>query len=152
MNWIISSVFAMLCVSLYSILFMLPDSIIKENNNLQFFYIRIILILVGFICILSLFIPGLSINNELINDAKNNFNVYLIVTTAITIFLFFYFLLNAFSEGGSISTVIVNINMILIILFGIFYMREKTNIQMIIGIVLYLLIGTYIIIEKNRLN
>ena len=152
LNWEIWGFIAMIGVSIYNILQIVPNKNIKKNINLQLFYMRLILIIGGIIAALSFLIPGMQIDSKIIKDAKNYFNPKLLLGTSITLVIFNILLLIAFGKGGSLAGVIINLNLLLVILFGTFVMGEKTNMNIWLAVLVYLASGIYIVYEKNRIS
>ena len=152
LNWIIWSFLAMIGVSVFNILQILPNKNIEKNINLQLFYMRAILVAAGILAAISFFIPGLQLNNKLFKDAEKYFDPKLLLGSAISLVIFNILLLFAFSKGGSLAGVIINLNLLLVVLFGSFVMGEKTNINIWLAVLVYLASGIYIIYEKNRIS
>jgi drug/metabolite transporter (DMT)-like permease len=152
LNWIIWSFLAMIGVSVFNILQILPNKNIEKNINLQLFYMRAILVAAGILAAISFFIPGLQLNNKLFKDAEKYFDPKLLLGSAISLVIFNILLLFAFSKGGSLAGVIINLNLVLLVLFGSFVMGEKTNINIWLAVLVYLASGIYIIYEKNRIS
>ena len=152
LNWILWSFLAMIGVSIFNILQILPNKNIEHNINLQMFYMRAILIAAGILAALSFLIPGLQINNKLIKDAEKYFDPKLLLGSATSLVIFNILLLFAFSKGGSLAGVIINLNLLLVLLFGTFVIGEKTNINIWFAVLLYLASGIYIVYEKNKIS
>jgi drug/metabolite transporter (DMT)-like permease len=131
LNWIIWSFLAMIGVSVFNILQILPNKNIEKNINLQLFYMRAILVAAGILAAISFFIPGLQLNNKLFKDAEKYFDPKLLLGSAISI---------------------INLNLLLVVLFGSFVMGEKTNMNIWLAVLVYLASGIYIIYEKNRIS
>lgn len=142
----------MIGVSVFNILQILPNKNIEKNINLQLFYMRAILVAAGILAAISFFIPGLQLNNKLFKDAEKYFDPKLLLGSAISLVIFNILLLFAFSKGGSLADVIINLNLLLVVLFGSFVMGEKTNINIWLAVLVYLASGIYIIYEKNRIS
>ena len=70
LNWEIWSFLAMIGVSVFNILQILPNKNIEKNINLQLFYMRTILVIGGILAAISFFIPGLQLNNKLFSITK----------------------------------------------------------------------------------
>ena len=64
LNWEIWSFLAMIGVSVFNILQILPNKNIEKNINLQLFYMRTILVIGGILAAISFFIPGLQLNKQ----------------------------------------------------------------------------------------
>lgn len=152
LNWILWSFLAMIGVSIFNILQILPSKNIEKNINLQLFYMRAILVLAGILAAVSFLIPGLHLNNKLFKDAEKYFDSKLLLGSAISLVIFNILLLFAFSKGGSLAGVIINLNLLLVILFGTFVMGEKTNMNIWLAVLVYLASGIYIVYEKNRIS
>jgi len=152
LNWITWSFLAMIGVSIFNILQILPSKNIEKNINLQMFYMRAILVIAGILAAISFFIPGLQLNNKLLKDANKYFDTKLLLGSAISLVIFNILLLFAFSKGGSLAGVIINLNLLLVILFGVFIMGEKTNVNIWLAVLLYLASGIYIVYEKNKIS
>jgi drug/metabolite transporter (DMT)-like permease len=152
LNWIIWSFLAMIGVSVFNILQILPNKNIEKNINLQLFYMRAILVAAGLLAAISFFIPGLQLNNKLFKDAEKYFDPKLLLGSAISLVIFNILLLFAFSKGGSLADVIINLNLLLVVLFGSFVMGEKTYMNIWLAVLVYLASGIYIIYEKNRIS
>lgn len=152
LTWEIWSFLAMIGVSIFNILQILPNKNIEKNINLQLFYMRLILIIGGIIAALSFLIPGMHLHSKIIEDAKKYFDPKLILGSAISLIIFNILLLFAFSKGGSLAGVIINLNLLLVILFGTFVMGEKTNMNIWLAVLVYLASGIYIVYEKNRIS
>ena len=86
---------------------------------------RTILVIGGILAAVSFLIPGIQLNNKLFSDARKYFDPKLILGSAISLIIFNILLLFAFSKGGSLAGVIINLNLLLVILFGTFVMGEK---------------------------
>jgi drug/metabolite transporter (DMT)-like permease len=151
LNWEIWSFLAMIGVSVFNILQILPNKNIEKNINLQLFYMRAILVAAGILAAVSFLIPGLQLNNKLFSDAGKYFDPKLL-GSAISLVIFNILLLFAFSKGGSLAGVIINLNLLLVILFGTFVMGEKTNMNIWLAVLVYLASGIYIVYEKNRIS
>jgi drug/metabolite transporter (DMT)-like permease len=152
LNWILWSFLAMIGVSIFNILQILPNKNIEKNINLQMLYMRTILIAAGILAAVSFFIPGLQINNKLFKDAEKYFDPKLLLGSAISLVIFNILLLFAFSKGGSLAGVIINLNLLLVVLFGTFVIGEKTNLNIWIAVLLYLASGIFIVYEKNKIS
>ena len=152
LNWISWSFLAMIGVSIFNILQILPNKNIEKNINLQLFYMRAILVAAGILAAISFFIPGLQLNNKLFKDAEKYFDLKLLLGSAISLVIFNILLLFAFSKGGSLADVIINLNLLLVVLFGSFVMGEKTNMNIWLAVLVYLASGIFIVYEKNRIS
>jgi drug/metabolite transporter (DMT)-like permease len=152
LNWEIWSFLAMIGVSIFNILQILPNKNIEKNINLQLFYMRTILVIGGILAAVSFLIPGIQLNNKLFSDARKYFDPKLILGSAISLIIFNILLLFAFSKGGSLAGVIINLNLLIVILFGTFVMGEKTNMNIWLAVLVYLASGIYIVYEKNRIS
>jgi drug/metabolite transporter (DMT)-like permease len=151
-SWIMWSFLSMIGVSIFNILQILPNKNIEKNIILQIFYMRLILIITGILAAFSFLIPGMQLNSKLIDNAKKWFDPKLLFGSAIALIIFNILLLFAFSKGGSLASVIINLNLLLVILFGTFIMGEKTNMNIWISILVYLVSGIYIVYEKNKIS
>ena len=109
-------------------------------------------ILAGIISAISFFVPGIQLNNNLINNGFKYFDIKLLFGSAISLILFNIFLIFAFSSGGSLAIIITNLQLLVTILFGVFYLKEKINYKIWLAIIIYLLSGIYIVYEKNRIK
>lgn len=152
LNWILWSFLAMIGVSIFNILQILPNKNIEKDINLQMFYMRSILVIGGILAALSFLIPGMQLNSKLLKESQKWFDPKLILGSSIALVVFNILLLFAFSKGGSLAGVIINLNLLLVVLFGAFVLGEKTNINIWIAVLVYLASGIYIVYEKNRIS
>ena len=151
-SWILWSIACLIALVSFNILQLLCPKRIRIDLKLSLVYMRIILIVAGILSFISFLIPKINLNEELINKAIKYFNWKIIIGSAILLIAFNLLLLISLSLGGPIIEVIINLNLVFLVLFGVFFLREKINLNIWIGIILYLLIGCYIIYEKNRIN
>lgn len=152
LNWILWSFLAMIGVSIFNILQILPNKNIEKDINLQMFYMRAILLASGIIAGLSFLVPGFQLNRKLMKDAEKYFDPKLLLGSAVSLVVFNILLLFAFSKGGSLAGVIINLNLLLVLLFGAFIMGEKTNMNIWLAVLVYLASGIYIVYEKNKIS
>ena len=152
LNWVVWGLIAMFGTSLWNISLMLPSDSIKSDSDLKFIYMRVILILAGVLAAISFLVPKFSLNNNLIKKAKREFNVPLVLFSSALLFIYQSLLLYAFASGGGLSIVLINLNTLLVVLFGVIFLKEKININIIIAMIIYVLVGGYISYEKNLLK
>ena len=152
LNWVVWGLIAMFGTSLWNISLMLPSNTIKSDSDLKFMYMRVILILSGILAAISFLIPKFSLNNNLIKKAKREFNIPLVLFSSALLFIYQSLLLYAFASGGGLSIVLINLNTLLVVLFGVVFLKEKININIIIAMIIYVLVGAYISYEKNVLK
>jgi len=152
LNWVVWGLIAMFGTSLWNISLMLPSDSIKSDSDLKFIYMRVILILAGVLAAISFLVPKFSLNNNLIKKAKREFNVPLVLFSSALLFIYQSLLLYAFASGGGLSIVLINLNTLLVVLFGVIFLKEKIIINIIIAMIIYVLVGAYISYEKNLLK
>ena len=150
-EWLPYALISLAGVTLFNILQLILPRGISSDNTMMIFYIRLVIILEGIIALSTFLIPGLQPNKKLISKAKD-FNILLILGIAITLLIFHIFMLISLSKGGSIVMVVININLVLTLLFGIWILKEKINLQMGIAIIIYIIAGIYILYEKTKLS
>ncbi len=149
--WIIFSLFTAFLTAAYGFFLQLVDHNIKDNLNLIFIYIRLILIISALISLLSFLIPKYSINKNQIIVMKENINIYILLASAIILFTYQYFVLYALNEGGSLSMVIVGLNLPILIVISSLFLKQKVNVWIWLGLAIYVLLGSWIGVYKTLL-
>ena len=152
MNWIVWGILGMLGLTFINIGLLLPSKPVKTDIHLTLLFIRLSIILAAILAIISFFIPGLTINDKIINKAKKYLKPRNVAFLAISLLVGLIILQVGFIKGGSIASVLFNLNLVFLILYGIIFLKEKTDIKIWIGIAIYILSGCYITYQKTLLN
>ena len=152
LNWEMWSFLAMIGVSVFNVLQIVSKKFIENNINYRLFYIRSILVIAGILAAVSFLIPGLQLNNKLLKVTGKYSDLKLLLGSAIFLVIKNVLLIFAFSKGGSLAAVIINLNLLLVILFGTFVMGEKINMNIWLAMLVYLASGMFIVHEKNRIS
>jgi len=151
LGWVSFSLIAMILIGVFNILQMLVNKNIQSDVNLGVVYMRAILICSGILSALTFLIPGVQLNRKLMNDGLRFFDPKLLIGSAIVFSLINIAILFAYSKGGSLAGVIINLNLLIVLFYGYFILKEKINTNIMIAMLIYLLSGAYIVYEKNRL-
>lgn len=142
--WIILSLIAAFGTASWNFSIQLIDDTIRKDSKLKFIYIRFALIICGFISLISLFIPKIGISMDNLALIKKHINVPIIVLSGFILFIYQVFLIYAFASGGSLAAVIINLNLPILIIAGCFFLKQKIDIWIAIGIILYTFLGSWI--------
>ena len=62
------------------------------------------------------------------------------------------FILLAINKGGPISFVIINMNLIIVILYGIIFMKDPYDFKLILAFLIYILAGAFTVVHQNKLK
>ena len=152
MNWIFWGLAAAFATSIWGICLMsLPDAI-KSDTNLKFLYIRCLLIIAGGISFITLLLPNIGFTNKIKDKFLKNIDYKLLLFSGFVLFAYQTLLIYAFSSGGGLAQVLINLNLVLVILFGTIFLKEKINNKIWISIVLFSLVVGYIVYERNNIK
>jgi len=151
MNWIFWALLSLFFISTSSILQLAVTHNLKKFE-VYFLFTRLIFIIAGIISVITFFIPGLHLNHNLLMEAKKNISPLAIIASGICLYLGITFKIFAFNKGGSLTLVIISFSLIINILFGTLFLKEKINIKIIIGIISFVLSAIYIIYNKHLLS
>ena len=153
-SWILWGLAAGLATAIWALLLMLPSKKILSDYMIISLYLRLIIIIAAILSIITLFIPKIGLNSENIKVLKDNINIRLLLFSAIYLITYETILASAFSVGGPLVSVPKNMNLIFIIILGMFFLKKKEtlDIKMIIAIIGYMLMGGYISWHKIKLS
>ena len=116
----------------------LPNKNIKNDKLLTTVWARIYIIIVGFIALLSFFLPEIGMTKKLFNEIKKDINIPLTLIASITINLLFTILPIAIAKAGPVSIAIFNLNFIVQFIFHILFFNSKFNTYEVFGNIFYL--------------
>ena len=58
----------------------------------------------------------------------------------------------AVNKGGPVTFVIINMNLLSVILYGIFFMKDPYDFKLILAFIVYVLAGAFTVIHQNKLK
>ena len=151
LSWVKWTIFSIITVAIFNILQITQNRHIYSDYNLQLLQIRIILIVTGIVAALSFLIPGIQLNKKLLIQAKKTFNYKLLIGSAITLLIFNILFVLSYSAGGTTACILVKLNLLFVVLYGVLVFKEKTNKKLWIALLIFLIAGIYIAYEKNIL-
>ena len=152
MNKILLGVIGLLISSALNIGFLFPSKVVKNSNNLSILLIRLSFILAGLISLVSMFIPGLEINKDILSNIKKYIDYKLVLFFAIILFIMYISIILAVNKGGPVTFVIINMNLLSVILYGIFFMKDPYDFKLILAFIVYVLAGAFTVIHQNKLK
>ena len=144
MNWVTLSLLALFFFSSSNILQLTGLYELKSFKS-DLLFVRLIIIISGIIAFISFFIPGFTVDKNDLITFKKNVSFPVLIAAGISGYLGIMFKILAFKSGGSLALIIIYLNLIVSILFDV---KEKINIQIILGIITY--IGSAIFIIHNK--
>jgi len=147
MNWVFFSLLALFFFSSSNILQLIGLHGFKSFKS-DLLFIRLITIISGIIAFISFFIPGFTIDKNDLIQFRKNLSIPLLLAAGTSVYLGIMFKILAFNSGGSLALIIIYLNLIVSILFGVIFLKERINTQIIIGIIIY--IGSAIFIIHNK--
>ncbi len=150
--WIILSLTAAFGTAAWNFSLQLIDNTIKQDAKLKFIYIRFALIICGIISLISLFLPKIGLSKDKFTIIKENINLPILITSGAILFLYQVFLIYSFSSGGSLAAVIINLNLPILIIASYLFLKQKFDIWIGLGIIIYTLIGSWISWYKYSLS
>ena len=152
MNKIVLGLIGLLITSVYNIALLFPSKDIKNSTNLSLLFVRVVTVVMGLLAFLSFFIPGLDVNKNIISNIKKHIDFKLVALFTIIIFSMLVFILLAINKGGPISFVIINMNLIIVILYGIIFMKDPYDFKLILAFLIYILAGAFTVVHQNKLK
>ncbi len=151
LSWIKWTIFSIITVAIFNILQITQNRHIYSDYNLQLLQIRIILIVTGIVAALSFLIPGIQLDKKLLLQAKKTFNYKLLIGSAITLLIFNILFVLSYSSGGTIACILIKLNLLFVVLYGVLVFKEKTNAKIWLALLVFLITGIYIAYQKKIL-
>tara|TARA_Y100000389_G_scaffold119941_1_gene117101 strand:+ start:2346 stop:2696 length:351 start_codon:yes stop_codon:yes gene_type:complete len=113
---------------------------------------RIVFIISGIISLLSFFIPNLDYNKNIISNLKKHIDYKLVIFFALFLLIAYITIPLAINKGGPVTFVIINFNVAIVMLYGIFFMKDLYDFKLIISLLIFLLSGAYTVMHQNDLR
>lgn len=152
MNKITWGLLGLLLTSILNVGFVLLPKSLKSDNNLSILFMRIVFIISGIISLLSFFIPNLDYNKNIISNLKKHIDYKLVIFFALFLLIAYITIPLAINKGGPVTFVIINFNVAIVMLYGIFFMKDPYDSKLILSLLIFLLSGAYTVIHQNDLR
>ena len=150
LNPIIWGLIAALGAATWNLVLVNSNKNILDNSDIKSLYLRIIIVIAGLISLITLFLPKIGINKEKYDIIKKNTSIYYILFASVVFIGYQLLLIYAFSSGGATATALINLNIIFMIIYGIFFNKSRVDFYLWIFLIIYTIFGILINWYKHK--
>jgi len=150
MHWIISGILVATLIGIYFKTIELYSKNYLKTFELSFFFSRLMFSAIGLVCFISLLFSFKYSKNK--NIQKKIFNKktgIVIVFLSLLYLVYLYFLNICLKKAGNYTFVIMNLNILIIFMIGYFFFKEKMNFKTLLFLILFIISGGYLCLNKN---
>ena len=150
LNPIIWGLIAALGAAAWNLVLVNSNKNILDNSDIKSLYLRIIIVIAGLISLITLFLPKIGINKEKYDIIKKNTSIYYILFASVVFIGYQLLLIYAFSSGGATAAALINLNIIFMIIYGIFFNKSRVDFYLWIFLIIYTIFGILINWYKHK--
>jgi|TARA_Y100000992_G_scaffold299504_1_gene266409 drug/metabolite transporter (DMT)-like permease len=153
MYWISSAIISMLIIGFYNTVLQGTTNFVPDGLIYSHMYISMVLVIGGILSFVVLLYYRYTKPKEFKSMFEKKIKIKFLTIMIMGLFLILLeiFKLIAIIEGGSIATALINLNMYVTLIFGVFLFGEKFNYKMVISTIIATIAMIYTIYEKRKL-
>lgn len=140
-NWFLWGSTAAIGTAIWNITLLNSPKDILKDPHAKSAYLRIIIVIAGIISLISLFLPTVGASQKITKLISKDASMGYMIWSALCLAVYQVLLIYAFSAGGTLAQAMVNLNIILMVIFGAMFMGQKTDLLLWIMLIIYAVLG-----------